>query len=551
MGAGSVTGPPRTKPANWKLAHPIDASAQGIVVSGFGKLPDAVALFLFCDWPDGRPPGDEGRSRGGWLQALDTVAPITDADEKDPRVAILGFTWTGLQILGLPPDALQSFSAPFREGMHQEDRLRRLGDRIDGVWQPTVIEGGPRWSGNTPVCKAEPGNADDARTAPIGDLSERDERQVPTPTTVHALLLLYEETAERVRTWAANVEAALAPHGVKVVHRLPLSLRLDQNDVGREHFGFADGLSHPIPYGEEGAGTVLLDGRPIAPDRWHGVPLGEILFGHVNAHGERAPGPIVPYDRGDVSPRGQRAAALPADGAPEGFRNLGLNGSYMVVRELRQDVAAFWQSLERGAAAIRANDPSATHVTADWLAERVVGRTIDGHLLCPSGVLAADEYDYPQNAFGFSKIDPHGRGCPPGSHVRRANPRDGNATDPDTAQTLLDATNNHRILRRGRKYGGTIAQRDQPDGEERGLLFICLNTDISRQFEFIQQHWILNRNFATLFDETDPLVGPKGSFTIREQPLRRIVEVETFVQSAGGEYFFLPSIPALAYLAAL
>ena len=46
-------------------------------------------------------------------------------------------------------------------------------------------------------------------------------------------------------------------------------------------------------------------------------------------------------------------------------------------------------------------------------------------------------------------------------------------------------------------------------------------------------------------------VGPKGTFTIREQPLRRIVEVETFVQSAGGEYFFLPSIPALAYLAAL
>lgn len=150
MGAGSMTGPSRTRAANWKLAPPIEASAQGMVVSGFSKLPEAVALFLFCDWPDGRPPGDEGRSRGGWLQTLDTVAPITDADEKDPRVAILGFTWTGLQILGLA-DAQQSFSAPFREGMYQEDRLRRLGDKIDGVWQPTVIEGGPRWSGNTPA----------------------------------------------------------------------------------------------------------------------------------------------------------------------------------------------------------------------------------------------------------------------------------------------------------------------------------------------------------------------------------------------------------------
>ena len=77
---------------------------------------------------------------------------------------------------------------------------------------------------------------------------------------------------------------------------------------------------------------------------------------------------------------------LPPQGAPEGFLNLGLNGSYMVVRELRQYVARFWQSLEDNAARIRAHDPSATHVTADWLAERIVGRNIDGHLLCPSGI---------------------------------------------------------------------------------------------------------------------------------------------------------------------
>jgi hypothetical protein len=80
---------------------------------------------------------------------------------------------------------------------------------------------------------------------------------------------------------------------------------------------------------------------------------------------------------------------------------------------------------------------------------------------------------------------------------------------------------------------------------------MCLNTDIARQFEFVQQTWLLNKNFHTLYDETDPLVGPKGQFTIREQPLRRIVEVETFIKMAGGEYFFLPSIPALNYLASL
>jgi deferrochelatase/peroxidase EfeB len=221
------------------------------------------------------------------------------------------------------------------------------------------------------------------------------------------------------------------------------------------------------------------------------------------------------------------------------------------VRELRQDVAAFWNSLYANADRIRNHDPKAVHVTADWLAERTIGRNIDGHLLCPSGVLAADKYNFPQNAFGFIRNDPHGHGCPLGSHVRRANPRDGLAKDEAAAQTLLDAANNHRILRRGRKYGKTIQDPRTDDRQDRGLLFICLNTDIARQFEFIQQTWLLNRNFATLFDETDPLVGPKGNFTIREQPLRRIVEVETFIRMAGGEYFFLPSMPALNYLAAL
>lgn len=80
---------------------------------------------------------------------------------------------------------------------------------------------------------------------------------------------------------------------------------------------------------------------------------------------------------------------------------------------------------------------------------------------------------------------------------------------------------------------------------------MCLNTDIARQFEFVQQTWLLNPNFATLFDETDPLIGPKGTMSVREHPLRHIAEVETFVQLVGGDYFFLPSMPALTYLASL
>jgi Dyp-type peroxidase family len=552
MGVGSVTNSRKKARPSWKLQPPHDGYTQGIVVSGFANLPAAEALFLWCDWPENEDDDQPVRGKGEWLQTLNTVAPITDADGSDPRAASIAFTWTGLQKLGLPADALATFSAPFREGMYQEDRSRRLGDRIDGEWQGTVIAGGPLWSANIPAIPELRVPDQELTLADIGNPRDRGERQVTTPKTVHALLLLYGQDEETVRDWVRTAETALASHGVKVAHRLSLSLRLDSNMVGREHFGFADGMSQPIPFDEKSGNErapdslILSDGKPVTRDIWHGVPLGEILLGHTNAHHEKAPGPLVVVDKD-----APRTATLPAAGAPEGFRNFGLDGSYMVVRQLQQRVAAFWKSLEEGAARIRAHDPGATHVTADWLAERVIGRSIDGHLLCPSGLLAADKYNFPQNAFGFRKVDPEGLGCPRGSHVRRSNPRDGLAQDLASAPTLLNAANNHRILRRGRKYGTKLDDRNQDDGQERGLLFICLNTDIARQFEFVQQTWLLNRNFATLFDETDPLVGPKGRFTIPEEPLRRIVEVETFIQSAGGEYFFLPSIPALNYLASL
>lgn len=552
MGAGSVTGQtpgqpsgqPSTQPPSWKLAPPHDTQTQGVVVSGFGDLPSAQALFLMCDWsPAAAPAG-----KGAWLQALAAVAPITDSDGKDERAASIAFTWTGLQKSGLDADALASFSAPFQEGMYQEDRLRRLGDRIKDKWQGTVIDGGPQWSGNTSV-------KDDRPPVPVrlpggeSATARKPPRQVTTPLTVHALLLLYHQDADKVQKWAIEVAAALAPHNVKIVRCLALDLHLDAKGVAHEHFGFADGLSQPIPFGTPDSGevgTVVVDGKPALRDPWHGVPLGEILLGHTNAHAEKSPGPMVLDDVAG------RVADLKPEGAPEGFLNLGLNGSYMVVRELRQYVGRFWKSLEDNAQRIRAHDPSATYVTAEWLAERVVGRSLDGDMLCPAGKRPSGPDNFPDNAFGYMEDDRYGQGCPMGSHVRRANPRDGLAKDhPAAAQTLLNAANNHRILRRGRKFGPPAADRQADDGAERGLLFICLNADIARQFEFVQQTWILNKNFATLYDETDPLVGPKGGFTIGEQPLRRIVDVETFIQSAGGEYFFLPSLPALKYLASL
>ena len=555
MGEGSVTTPARLKPPSWKLKPPHDKWAQGLVVSGFANLEYGQALFLCCDWPENGPSGPYVKGKAAWLKTLYSMAPITDADERDDRAAALALTWTGLQKSGLSQDALATFAAPFREGMYQEDRLRRLGDKVGDEWQKTVIDSGPRWSGNTPGRGdiEEPKQVWERTLRDVGRPAESKERQSRTPITVHALLVLYDKTEAAVEQWADDISKRLKAEKIETVHRLPLNLRL-VNRIGREHFGFADGLSQPIPYDaahekpDPSDVVVMSDGSSAKNDKRHGVPLGEILLGHINGHHEAARGPMVADQPGDTKARDSK---LPTEGAPDGFYNLGLDGSYLVVRELRQDVAAFWNSMKENARRIQAHDPTAAHVTAEWLAERVIGRNRDGHLLCPKGLLKPDQYEMPQNAFGFRHPDPDGVGCPPGSHVRRANPRDSLAKDLASAETLLSAANNHRILRRGRKYGTTIENPEKDDGQQRGLLFMCLNTDIARQFEFVQQTWLLNRNFHTLYDETDPLVGPKGQFTIREEPLRRIVEVETFIKMAGGEYFFLPSIPALNYLASL
>ena len=138
-----------------------------------------------------------------------------------------------------------------------------------------------------------------------------------------------------------------------------------------------------------------------------------------------------------------------------------------------------------------------------------------------------------------------------GAHARRANPRDGLAAKPQWAATLLQASNNHRILRRARKYGPKISDPRVDDGQDRGLMFICLNSDLERQFEFVQQTWLLSPTFSVLYDESDPLVGPAGYFTIPDAPVRRRARVESYVKLAGGAYFFLPSLPALDFLGAL
>lgn len=126
---------------------------------------------------------------------------------------------------------------------------------------------------------------------------------------------------------------------------------------------------------------------------------------------------------------------------------------------------------------------------------------------------------------------------------------------PDPA-TALNSANRHRLLRRGRSYGRPLENPLFDDGAERGLHFICLNSDLERQFEFVQQTWVSNPVFDGLDGEVDPLVGDllRGDsiFTVQNEPLRRRIEGLTrFVVTKGGAYFFLPGVQALKYLTSL
>jgi deferrochelatase/peroxidase EfeB len=122
------------------------------------------------------------------------------------------------------------------------------------------------------------------------------------------------------------------------------------------------------------------------------------------------------------------------------------------------------------------------------------------------------------------------------------------------------------VLRRGREYGPGLspeqAVADGPDTGEHGIYFICLAANISRQFEFVQNAWVMSTKFNALTEESDPLLGNRqpvpgcsvvDTFSMPQKTgvCRRIRGLPAFITVRGGAYFFLPSLSALRYLAGL
>ena len=329
---------------------------------------------------------------------------------------------------------------------------------------------------------------------------------------VDAVLLLYARDKPTLATLEAEQTSAL-PSGVRVVRTL------DTSDLqGYEPFGFRDGISQPF-----------VDGLSKTGPPAQTVRFGEFVLGYQNEHGH--------YTEDILLER-----------APE----LGRNGTYLVFRQLRQDVGGFWRFLDAAAGA----DPD----RRTKLAARLVGRW-------PSGapLVLAPEADDPalgtENDFAYYRHDPRGTRCPLGAHIRRANPRDTLDPRPGTDDSLR-INRRHRILRRGREYGPplpveqALREDESTDDHERGLHFICLNGSIQRQFELVQFMWLNSPKFVGLYDDSDPIVGPSdpfgGTFTIQSETLReRLTSVPRFISVKGGAYFFMPGIAATRHLAGL
>jgi deferrochelatase/peroxidase EfeB len=490
---------------------PVDfRDVQGLVRFGYKHLKAARYVVLGVK---------DRRAACAWLRQ----ARVTNAEfvqPPPPEALHLALSAAGLEALGVPDSVRAAFSPEFLGGMAEANRARRLGDV--GANAPEHW----RWGG--------------------------------AAGTPHVLAMFFTRDESDLDGFIARTT------GPGFADAFALQQTLDTCDQdGIEPFGFADGLSQPaVDWDQE----TQPDSRRL--DYSNVAALGEFLLGYANEYGKFTDRPVVAADAS--------SSELPVAADAPGQKDVGRNGSYLVIRQLSQDVRAFWQFLDRLTGGNQAE--------VERLSSALVGRTRNGEPLvrAPRGVVDDTGSHHEKgrlNQFTFDD-DPRGVTCPFGAHIRRSNPRNTDypgrptglkkllaalgASTKGFRDDLLSPVRFHRILRRGREYGSELPPAEAllpaPPGEsERGLQFICLNANIGRQFEFLQNAWLMNTTFADLRGETDPLVGNRvpvpgcpatAEFTLPREgrPAERVTGLPQFVTLRGGDYFFLPGLRALRYL---
>ncbi len=462
----------------------------------------------------GRRPWDDAASRG--LNG-GTAGTVPRAARDRPHVN-LGFTFEGLQALGVADQILYAFPQDFREGAHTRATANGdIGDSSADHWIPGYGRGHVLL-----VVHATSGS----------DRDELVDRLIAAST--RSMEVLHDLPAARLqsgRPLTTSEDDRIKTH--------PLACN---SSLAREHFGFSDGCSQPaiedVHRDPVGGGVYVqaplrwwrpfqslelflqdLGLKSIKRD-WRLIRAGEFILGYTNEDGVLPTGPAAP---------------------------LGPNGTYMVYRPMSQDVTTFDDYVEDEAA--RLDFPP------DLVRAKIVGRWRDGTPLTlsperPDAVIAdnrhrANDFLYRDNRIG-SANDAEGYACPIGAHVRRSNPR-------DMLPGGGERTMRHRIIRRGMPYGPL-------DGDgERGLAFVCYSASISDGFEFIQRSWCNSGAEFGLGNERDPLLqqgdreqlsgmvlpAPNGQTVTLDRPPKPFVTVR------GCEYLFLPSRRGCEWLMSL
>ncbi|KAM0249216.1 hypothetical protein ACHAQJ_009122 [Trichoderma viride] len=309
-------------------------------------------------------------------------------------------------------------------------------------------------------------------------------------------VLLICGTKDKVEARLKQLEEEnLGPsHGVKVAEVLrgeDLKSR-----PGHEHFGFKDGISQPLLKGLDDAQAKLPNKRHILTDP---------------------------------------ATIITGNGEPP----WATDGSYMAFRKLKQFVPEFRSFVETKAPGL--------NYTPAQLRARLVGRWESG-----APVQVFPNVDNPKEAekndFDYTK-DLKDKNCPFAAHIRKTKPRGdlSNGTDWD-------------IMRRGIPYGKEFFGGEEKIPEDRGLLFVCYQSSLAKGFQFITKSWINEKTFspaATSVGVTagiDPVMGSSrmnNMSIVDGKGARKSIDFDSFVQSNGGEYFFMPSLPLLQEIATM
>ena len=256
---------------------------------------------------------------------------------------------------------------------------------------------------------------------------------------------------------------------------------------GREHFGFRDGLSQPIP--------------TSAPEKKTDVPIGDILLGYKNSRDDYAPNLDVPTET-----ESKRV---------EFFKN----GSFLAIRKMQQDVLAFEDFLDQKYGEVGCE--------REELAALLMGRRRDGRPLIASI----------DNEFDYSK-DLAGERCPFASHIRRANPR-----------SDVQGRKDPLILRRGMSYGYRF--NPQAPDNDRGVVFMAYCASLAEQYEIIQRWVNGGNSTGVSSMHTDPIVGlhprnRKNIFRFIKNGKVHDLEIDKpFTKLEWGLYLFTPSKSAI------